>query len=362
MKLRLAIAALLVLSACSNPASRAVRGYNGTASVGDFFSISLNPTALTLAYSDYSNGSTGTVPYTVNTDGTFTFTDSTGNLVSGYEVPNYALLIEAEKAGPSQNTPALITSVEASPITQAAIENQQYNFLGFRTTSGGLEAGSLTIDGQGDVSVNEYWPYGATMGQSPNPFNSGSFPGTNFHEDPSGNFLTLTETQQGVTSTDYIFGTASGLFIVDTPNGSIMSMKKAATKNFDPSVAGTYKAVYYQKMNASVNQNNQESGTPSLGQASIVVDAVGNVTITDSQSNVLLAGALSAVADTSYLYGSAGELTDPCNGLFTFRIMHGSQPQDVFVTFLNNSLLFGSFSPVSPSGSGYDYFYGVGLK
>ena len=48
--------------------------------------------------------------------------------------------------------------------------------------------------------------------------------------------------------------------------------------------------------------------------------------------------------------------------LFAFRVYHGNQPQDVFVTFVNQAVLFSSFSPTSRTGTGYDYLYGVGLK
>jgi hypothetical protein len=165
MRLRVAIAALLVLTACggtvSKTSSPAVRAYSGTASVGDFLSISLNPTAQTLSYTNYSNSDTGTVPYTVNADGTYTLNDSKGNLISAYEVPNYALLIEADKAGPNHDTMALITSVEASPITLSSLEGKRYNYMQFRTTSGGINAGSVAIDVQGNVTTSSYWPYGA---------------------------------------------------------------------------------------------------------------------------------------------------------------------------------------------------------
>jgi hypothetical protein len=74
-------------------------------------------------------------------------------------------------------------------------------------------------------------------------------------------------------------------------------------------------------------------------------------------------GTLTAVADTSYLYGTSGELADPCYGLFTFRSNSGGVQQDVFVTFLGKSAVFSSFSAVRPAVAGetYDYFYGVGL-
>ncbi len=65
----LAVAALLGCGG-SNPAATptatplATRGYNGTASVGDFLSLTLDPAAHTLAYSNKSNGDSGTATAT----------------------------------------------------------------------------------------------------------------------------------------------------------------------------------------------------------------------------------------------------------------------------------------------------------
>jgi hypothetical protein len=72
---------------------------------------------------------------------------------------------------------------------------------------------------------------------------------------------------------------------------------------------------------------------------------------------------LTPVADASYLYG-AGELTDPCYGLFTFRVSTANSQQDVFVTFMDHTILFASFTAVLPANGSnpYDYLYGVGLK
>jgi hypothetical protein len=79
---------------------------------------------------------------------------------------------------------------------------------------------------------------------------------------------------------------------------------------------------------------------------------------------ILAQATLTPVADRTNLYGTTGELTDPCFGLFTFRITSANVQQDVFVTFLNRALLFSSFSATLPQGSAntYSYFYGVGLK
>jgi hypothetical protein len=162
---------------------------------------------------------------------------------------------------------------------------------------------------------------------------------------------------------DYVFGTPGGVFAVDTPNGAIIGLKKATSKNFDAVVAGTYKAIYYQKMGASTGQGNVETGIPSLGNATITIAANAQVTVQDAQGNTLVQTTLTPVADAPYLYGS-NELTDPCYGLFTFRVTTANSQQDVFVAFMDHAMLFASFTGALPANQGkpYDYLYGVGLK
>src|SRR5712675_1370907 len=82
------------------------RVYHGTASVGDFMTITIDSATGTIDYTDVSNGDSGTVPFTVNSDGTYTLSDPKGNLVAAYEVPSYAMAIQAAKTGPGMNTPA----------------------------------------------------------------------------------------------------------------------------------------------------------------------------------------------------------------------------------------------------------------
>ena len=362
--------ALYLLVGCSSapravtPTVPASRTYNGTASVGDFMTITIDSSAQTIAYTDVSNSTSGTVPYTVNSDGTYTLNDPKGNLVGAYEVPNYALLIQAAKAGPNADAPALITAVESGQISLATFEGQAYNYMQFRTAAGGLEVGSVSVNAQGVGSNSSFWPYGAynagNQGQSP--FNSGTIDMTQAQLDSSGTFLKIPE-PNNPSVYDYVFGTANGIFAVDTTNGAILGLKKAPSKGFDPTVAGTYKAIYYQKTGASTGQGNVETGTPSQGNATLVVTSGGQVTVSDAQGNQMAQGTLTAVADTSYLYGSSGELQDPCYGVFTFRATNsGVSQQDVFVSFLGQSMLFSSFTANLAQQGTYNYFYGVGLK
>ena len=342
----------------STVTSNSPRSYNGSASVGDFLTITLNPSAQTLTYANLSNQEQGTIPYQVNADGTYTLNDPDGNLIAAYEVPNYALLVQAAKAGPNQDQPALITAVERGNISISTWANHGFNYMQFRTASGGLELGSVSLDPQGNFSLSSYWPYGSVS--EGNAFHQGGFAADNFQPDPSGSFLTMPDDNG---TFDYVFGTGNGIFAVDSPNGAILGLKKAASKNFDPAFAGTYKAIYYQKTGASTGPDNAESGTPSLGNATLLISASGQVTIEDDHGAILIVATLHPVADTSYLVG-AGELQDPCNGLFTFRVATANFQQDVFVSFMDRAMLFSSFKANLPWGSGntYDYLYGVGLK
>jgi hypothetical protein len=355
-----------ILAGCGYTASNsripAVRTYDGTASVGDFVTISIDSTAGTIAYNDLTSSTTGTVPYTVNDDGSYAIVDPTGNLLAGYELPGDVLLLEAAKAGPGANTPALITAFETTPASISSFAGEDYNFVQFRTTAGGINIGTVSIGAQGDLSHTSYSPMGLIFGGGDQYFDTATLTASSIVEDPSGDFFTITEQDS---SQDVVFGTQNGLWTVDTPNGAIMGLPKAAAKDFDPASAGSYASVYYQKINAQTDQNNVETGTPAQGEGSVMVSTAGDITIADGQGNTLVTGALVPVADASYIYnGTPSELPDPCFGLFTVRTQTANSLQDVFVSFRGRAVLFGSFQSALPgqSSNPYTYFYGVGLK
>ena len=360
----IAVLLLLMTAGCSSNSSMlgnsAPRSYNGTASVGDFLTITLNPASQTLLYTNLSNGDSGTVPYTVNSDGTYALNDPRGNLLTAYEIPNYALLVQAAKTGAYHDAPALITAVEKGSLSISTWAGHGYNYMQFRTAAGGIEVGSAVVDSQGNVTASSYWPYGALI-QGGNAFHLGGFDVGAFQTDPSGTFLKLADSDG---SYDYVFGTPNGVFAVDTPNGAILGLKKAAAKDFSPSSAGTYKVIYYQKVGATMSQGNLEAGAPSLGTATLVITALGQVTVHDAQGNIMLQATLTPVADAQYLYWGGAELQDPCYGLFTFRVATPDSQQDVFLAFMDRAVLFSSFRANLPWGGGnsYDYLYGVGLK
>jgi hypothetical protein len=355
---------LVACSSNSSPSSTPVsfvRNYNGTASVGDFLIISIDSNAKAITYHNYTNGDTGTVPYSVNSDGTYTVTDPNGNLLAAYEVPGSLMMVESAKSGPTHDTVALITAVESAPANIGTFAGRNFNYVQFRTAAGGIEIGTVTVDAQGNIQHDSYWPHGE-LEQPQNFFNGGTFPASSVVEDASGNFFTINESAG---AQDVVFGTQNGFFAVDTQNGTILGLPKASSKNFVPTMAGTYKALVYEKNNARTGQNNQESGTPAEDTGSVTITAGGVLTLADSHNHTLASGTLVPIADASYIYdGTANTLSDPCYGMFTIRIATATSQQDLFVSFQGNAVIFSSFEtglPLQPNGV-YSYFYGVGLK
>jgi hypothetical protein len=84
--------------------------------------------------------------------------------------------------------------------------------------------------------------------------------------------------------------TANGIFAVGNPNGRILGLKKAATKDFDPTFAGTYKAIYYQKTGAQPGQGNVRTGTAGLGNTTMVISADAQITGTNTNGATLVTG------------------------------------------------------------------------
>jgi hypothetical protein len=214
----------------SSPVS-AMRSSNGTASVGDFLTIQIDSTAHTIAYTNHSNGVAGTVPYTVNTNGSYTITDPAGNLVAAYEVPGYVMLVESNKSGSNMTTPALITAIQTKPVTISSFAGQKFNYLQFRTAGGGLEAGYVSINAQGSITHDGYSPVSVLGQQGQSAFNGGTFAASSIVEDPSGTFFSVNETDG---SSDHVFGTQNGFFTVDSGNGTNSDFLKPLPKLLNP--------------------------------------------------------------------------------------------------------------------------------
>jgi hypothetical protein len=243
------------------------------------------------------------------------------------------MMIETAKSGPNQDTPALITAIESVPASINTFAGRNFNYLQLRTAAGGMEAGTISIDARVTSNTTATGRSGCSakacsMEAASRPLRCRKTPRETSSRSPIAEDRTTTRSARRV-----------DFFAVDTGNGTILSLPKAATKSFDATTAGTYTAIYYEKANAQTGQSNVETGTPTEGK----------VTITDSQNHVMATGTLTAVADTSYLYdGTASELSDPFCGMFTFRATTASSQQDVFASFQGNAVISSSFATGLP--------------
>jgi len=365
--LSLGVLAALALSACAGleggaapdaPATQsAIHAYQATASVGDFLLVTIDKANRTVSYENRTNGLTATgVGYTVDARGVYSFTgDPNGHLRQAIELEDEVLVADVDHAGPGRDTRALAVGAATQPIDPAAIHGGMLT-MQFRTQNGGMEVGHVDLGRSGQtltVDYSGYWPRGAMMTGS-DAFNSGpgslTLPGGGAQGS-----LTITESKNGVTSTDTLFKVTSG-YALDMSNGNMFMLDRSASKAFDPARAGDYQALAYAKVGArGTSDATPEPGTPSVVLETITIDAAGHVTVSQGGQTVA-SSRLVPVADVAALTG-AGKL-DPtrCNGLFTFE---GGSRQ-VFVLFSDKGLLFTSFSPGADDS--YDYAYGAAVR
>jgi hypothetical protein len=348
-------------SSPSSGGSNSSHSYNGTASVGDFYTLTEDDTANTVTYTDVTNSLTGTVPFTTTDHIHYTFTDPTHNLIKGVAVPGYAMILESQKSGPTSSTPALITAVQSGPITLASLLGS-YNLMQFRTTNGGLAIGSVTLTSSA-LSISGYSPYGATTG-SANGYNNVSQPASGIVEGPTGTYLTTPAPNPSTA-----FGTAgpNATFIVDVDFGSVLGLQKAASAAFQSASAGTYVGVAYGKTGATSN-GPTETGTGVFTDVALNISSGGVVTLTNPATDAIIStGTLIPVSNVSYIFnGTANEVTDPCFGLFTYRTTTATSQTDVFVSFGlggSGSAAFAMFTSALPlnGSSPYNYLYGVAV-
>ncbi len=372
-----------------------IRKYTGTAGVGDFLEVVVDPAAGTIAYKNLSNGDCDTVSFTEAVDGSYAITDGNnpdypladdpdcteddpqGNLLAALEIPGFALLLHAAKVGPNSDTEAIVFAIDQQPITGIGLGGTTYNFMQFRA-HGGIEVGAVDFDPEaGSITTSRFWPFAVVSGQpSEEIVNDGAAAGGATPElDPTGSYYIIDEEGEG---TSYVFGTRSGMFAVDNPNGAILGFEQVASDDFDPSLAGDYSAVVYHKVGADETGGGETGGTLDLYKATITIAANNtnpdgdgdaddlNITIQNDEDTVTVINnlLLDAAADqTGYLVGGS-YLNNSLPGIFTKRTTGASTREDLFVTFLDRAMLFLYFK-VNDTGTTtgtYDYFYGAALK
>ncbi len=371
LSLAAVIALLLTTTSCENsytfkyPAATpdTIHNYNGTASIGDFYTIKEDDTADVIVYTDVTTGLTGTVPFTTTDDIHYTFNDPTGNFIKGVAVPGYAMMIESTKSGPHSATTALVTAVESGPINLSSL-SASYNMMQFRTTNGGLAIASATVSPT-TLAITGYSPYGATGG-SAYAYENVSFPLTGSVEGANGTYVTVPANSSTVFGTT---GTGASV-LVDVDFGSVIGLQKAQSAAFQSSNAGSYTGVAYGKTGATYSGLTQlETGTGTFTDVALSITSGGVATLTNADTNAVIStGTLIPVSSASYFYnGTSNEVTDPCYGLFTYRTtVAGVSQTDVYVAFDlggSGSAAFSMFTAALPlnNASPYNYLYGVAV-
>jgi len=367
----LLLVGLGLLVACGSSTPAATTNYNGSASVGDLVTITIDRTAHTLTYQNLTNNQSGTSIYTVNADGSYgSFSDP--NLVRAREIPNYAVFLQVKNAGSNAQTQALVTAPVQVTLTNSTFNSQNFNFIQFRTAGGGTHAGWISVDSSGNLSGNAYRPwqnldYTLSLNGVITPFKS-------VVADGAINLATAAVSANGYLTApqgpknNYVFGTQNGLFLVDSPKGTSLGLPKASSAAFNASFAGTYSLMYFSKAVTAIvlDSTGAETGTPTMDVGSISFDASGNATLKDSGGNTVWQGLLQPFSTAANIPAGLG---DPCNGLFTARVTSGGKQKDLFVGFLAgqngapNVTLVSFFSSASPiaTDQSYSYMYGVGV-
>ena len=105
------------------------RSYNGTASVGDFLTISIDSNAQTITYKNYTNGEAGTVPYTVNSDGTC----SASLTLSNGAAPDFACALNTVGTGGGASGLQLLLS---NPLPRGQDNSANWIVSGSAVTEG----------------------------------------------------------------------------------------------------------------------------------------------------------------------------------------------------------------------------------
>ena len=279
-------------------------------------------------------------------NGEYAISDPSGRFVTAYEIPGLALVMQSSR-------PALVVALAQTKIAKADLVNRHFNYLQFHTTAGGVQMGHVIVNDAADLVFTNYFP-ACPVALGCGAFGTRSIPGDTMIED-----RTLGTIDTG--DAEVLFGMPGGYLALDSAGGSVFAWPEAATKAFDSTRAGVYRAIVYRK--DATWSNGAESGAEQMVSANVEVSFTGHLKV-QSGTQILLDTDLTAFADADGLHGTdpATSITDPCNGVF---VVHSpADSQDTFVIFMDEAVAFASFTSPTPAGTPvqYSYLYGVGLS
>ncbi len=373
------LAAAAALAACGGGGGgggSSTHTYHAAAPVGDFLTLTIDTGTHTIQYQNVTNGDHGTVSYADRSDGGMDVTDPNGDLVLCYELPGKAVVCQGSQLGPISPThlvkePSLLFGVLDTPLVRNDLKGLGgVGYMQFRTREGGMEVGHFAIDASGNVAGNAWFPMNLVLPPEPavcaygkTEYNALDFSFSAFTDNAALGCVERTESTPNGDQISRVFGTPSGDFMVDSPNGALFLWRDAASTAFDPTKAGSYTALVYSKhVSYASGTETPAVGSPTLATAAVTIGASGTITVTQGGTPVFTSVALLPFAGSPWQ--GADKVIDPAPGLFYF--MDASTP--VFVTFFQNAMAFATFHPdqsmaADCSGTAeYSYTYGVAVK
>jgi hypothetical protein len=363
---------VLALAACgggggggSNTSTK--HDYNGTASVGDFITLTIDRDASVLHWANGTNGETGEAPFTVDTDGALLVAADDGQIKKAYEIPGYGVVALDPKAGPGHDRQSPVFLWEKTAATKSQFKAMTMNFIQFRN-SGAFEVGcgSIAADGSA-INHSGYLPEQVIFGQSQfspgqtlpilsaAPANPSTFNGVVLGDRSDGtiSFQPYKSVIPGPDGSPGVLFKAGSSWVIDVDNGSVFLLDAPSTKAWQASNAGTYHLMGWR---VSGMTSTPASGTGGFIETTVTIDEAGQMTIADPGGAAQVVS-LVPFADDGDVSG-AGKVDVACNGLFTNG---AGDPNDKLVAgFVGKNLFFG-FAKLTGGTTG-EFVYGVALK
>ncbi len=363
---------VLALAACGgggggSTTASSSHDYNGTASVGDFLTITIDRDASVLHWANGTNGETGQAPFTIGTDGALLVSTDTGQVKKAYEIPGYGVVALDPNAGPSHDRPSQVFLWEKTAATKSEFKAMAANFIQFRN-NGTFEVGcgSIAADGSA-ITHSGYLPEQAIFGEpqftqgttmpilSAPPADPATFDGIVLSDRSDGtiSFQAYKSSLPGPDGSPGVLFQAGSSWVIDVDYGSVFLLDAPSTKAWQSSNAGSYHLMGWKVS----GMTSSAAGTGTFFETTVALDSTGQMTLADPTGGAPTIVNLVPFVDDADVAGPT-RVDVACNGLFTNGAGNGDHK--LVAGFVGQNLFFGSANLTSgPSG---EFVYGVALK
>jgi hypothetical protein len=360
---------LLTLASCAGGGSNtsASHDYNGTASVGDFLTVTIDRDASVIHWANGTNGETGQAPFTLDTDGALLVSTDTGQVKKAYEIAGYGVVALDPNAGPSHDRPSPVFLWEKTAATKADFQAMAMNFIQFRN-SGAFEVGCGSIAADGSAITHsgylpEQYLYGDLLFSvgvtlpilNAPPADPSTFDGIVLADRSDGtiSFQPYKSVLPGPDGSPGVLFKAGSSWVIDVDEGSVFLLDAPTTMDWQASNAGTYHLMGWKVS----GMTSSAAGTGAFFETTVTLDAAGQLTVADPGGGAPTVVSLVPFADDTDVFG-AGKVDLACNGLFTNGAGNGTDK--LVAGFFGQNLFFGSAKLTA--GPTAEFVYGVALR